>query len=143
MKNAITAADILNIKAEAQHERRRIHLHSETEVAKMTEDLVDEVIGKLAERAANNERLETFMYFTPIISKTCFVMYANRTWQGGVVQLSVDTRKEINFVDFLNELSKRGFGFCYGPSDYSYDAETTGICKNTVQIYVENVGLRH
>lgn len=143
MKNNLTAANILSIKSEAQKGHNGLAHHSKAEIAIMTENLAEEVIGILAERAASCELLETFVYFTPILSGTCFVMYANRTWKNGAIQLGVDTRKEINFTDFLNVLSQRGFDFSFGPSDYWRDEETKAQCVNTVRVYVKKVEVRH
>lgn len=135
MKNNLTALDLLAIKAEAQS-NPSFPCHTEEQVAAMTENLVDEVIGRLAERAANCELLETFVYFTPVLSGTCFVMYANRTWRDGAVQLSVDTRQEIDFVRFREELSQRGFDFNFGYSSYWADEDTEAVCYNTMRIFV-------
>lgn len=142
MKNNLTAFNLLAIKAKAQS-NPSLPCHTEEQIAEMTENLVDEVIGRLAERAANCELLETFVYFTPIVSGTCFVMYANRTWQNGTVQLSVDTRQEIDFASFREELSQRGFHLNGGYSNYWADEDTKAVCYNTVRIFVRKNGFCH
>ena len=143
MKSNLTAANILAIKIEAQKGRNSVARHSKEEIAAMTEDLADEVIGILAQRAASCEPLETFVYLTPILSGTCFVMYANRTWRNGAIQLGVDTRKEINYTDFLSILSQRGFDFSFGSSTCWHDEETRAQCTNTVRVYIKKVEVRH
>ena len=142
MTNNLTALDLLTMKAKAQS-NPTIPCHTEQQIAAMTENLVNKVIWLLAERAENDELLETFVYFTPVVSGTCFVMYANRTWLDGTVQLSVDTRQEINFDQFREALSRRGFHLNCGYSNYWADEETKAVCHNTVRVYVKNIKFCH
>lgn len=142
MINNLTALDLLAIKAKAQS-NPTLPRHTEQQVTAMTKNLINKVIWLLAERAENCELLETFVYFTPVVSGTCFVMYPNRTWRNGTVQLSVDTRQEINFEDFRKELSQRGFDFNFGYSSYWADEDTEAICYNTMRIFVRKNGFCH
>jgi hypothetical protein len=142
MKNNLTALDVLAIKTKALSDRPILPCHTEEQIAAMTENLVNEVVGRLAERAANCELLETFVYFTPAVSGTCFVMYPNRTWRDGTIQLSVDTRQEIHFANFGEALSLRGFDFDFGYSSYWANEDTEAVCP-TLRVFVRKTGLCH